>query len=164
MTSEWMIYAGAAVVVAHGLVAGVFLTFSDFVMRSLRSVSPESGIAAMQAINRTVYGSFFLAMFMGLAAVSLVLVIGAVFFAGGVAATWIGAGGALYIVGVFLVTVIVNVPMNKRLDAMDHVAAETAAYWTEYAVTWTRWNHVRSFASAGSAICILVGTLAIAGA
>ncbi|MDA0369781.1 MAG: DUF1772 domain-containing protein [Proteobacteria bacterium] len=164
MTSEFAIYAGVAVVVAHGLVAGVFLTFSDFVMRSLRRVSPESGIAAMQAINRTVYGSVFLAMFISLAAVSLVLVVGAVAFAEGAAAAWIGAGSALYIGGVFLVTVVVNVPMNKRLDAMDHAAPETAAYWTEYAVTWTRWNHVRSFASAGSALCLLVGTLRLAGA
>lgn len=41
--------------VAYGLVAGVFLTFSDFVMRSLGAVTPASGIAAIQSINRRVY-------------------------------------------------------------------------------------------------------------
>ena len=37
----------AAASVAAGLVAGVFLTFSDFVMRSLGAAAPAAGMEAM---------------------------------------------------------------------------------------------------------------------
>ena len=49
-------------VIATGLVAGVFLTFSDFVMRSLSASEAIAGAEAMQEINRKVYGSIFLTL------------------------------------------------------------------------------------------------------
>jgi len=116
----------------------------------------------MQSINRRVYGSVFMVLFIGLAAVSVALGVGAAIFAGGPAATWIGAGGATYVVGVFFVTVMFNVPMNKRLDAMDPASAPAAAYWTTYLTTWTRWNHVRTIASAGATGLLLIGAVVLA--
>jgi len=159
MSITWMIYLCVAAALAFGLVAGVFLTFSDFIMRSLRAVAPAAGMAAMQAINRKVYGSLFLMMFMGLAAVSVALAGNAVIFATGPAVAWIVGGGAVYLIGVFLVTVLFNVPMNKRLDALDPATAEATDYWTHYGTAWTRWNHVRSVASAAATGCFLVGAL-----
>jgi len=162
MSITWMIYFVVAAIVAYGLVAGVFLTFSDFVMRSLGAVTPANGIAAMQSINRRVYGSVFLTLFIGLAAVSVDLIVGVVLFATGPAVGWIAGAGALYLVGVFLVTVIFNVPMNKRLDALDPLSATAAAYWTAYVSTWTRWNHVRTVASASATVLLLVGAVVLA--
>lgn len=162
MSVTWVVYLVVATVVAYGLVAGVFLTFSDFVMRSLSAVTPANGITAMQAINRKVYGSVFLALFIGLAAVSIALAVGAVVLAIGPARPWIAAGGATYLVGVFLVTVVFNVPMNKRLDAMDPASESAVTYWTEYLTTWTRWNHVRTAASTGATLLLIVGVLLLA--
>ena len=76
-------------------------------------------------------------------------------------AVWIIAGCALYAIGVFVVTVVFNVPMNQRLDAMNHASEETASYWAIYARSWTSWNHVRTVASAGAAICFLIGSLTL---
>jgi ketosteroid isomerase-like protein len=42
-----------------GLVAGIFLAFSNFIMRALGSVPPNSGIAAMQSINVMVLNRWF---------------------------------------------------------------------------------------------------------
>jgi len=162
MTMPWMIYLVVAAIVAYGLVAGVFLTFSDFVMRSLGAVTPASGIAAMQSINRRVYRSVFLALFIGLAAVSVALAVGAALLAKGPAVGWIAAGGAVYLVGVFLVTVIFNVPMNKRLDAMDPASETAAVYWAHYTTRWTRWNHVRTLSSAGATVLLLIGAVGLA--
>ena len=153
MSITWMIYVCVAAALAYGLVAGVFLTFSDFVMRSLRAVAPAAGMAAMQAINRKVYGSLFLVMFMALAVVSIGLAVIAAIFATGPAVAWIVAGGAVYLIGVFLVTVLFNVPMNKRLDAMTPATDEAADYWSHYGTAWTRWNHVRSLAAAAATGC-----------
>jgi uncharacterized membrane protein len=162
MSVSWMIHFVIAAVIAYGLVAGVFFTFSDFVMRSLKAVTPTNGIAAMQSINRRVYGSVFLALFLGLAAVSVGLAVGAIVFGAGAATAWIVAGGATYLGGVFLVTVVFNVPMNKRLDSMNPVADGTAHYWSHYVTVWTRWNHVRTAASAAATLLLLVGVVELA--
>lgn len=148
--------------IATGLVAGVFLTFSDFVMRSLHAASPTAGIEAMQEINRKVYRSIFMVLLLGMVPVSAAISAYAYVVIAGPASAWLTAGGLLYIVGVFLVTVFFNVPMNNKLDAMAFADAETETYWSRYASVWTRWNHVRSIASAGAAACFTVGANLIA--
>ncbi|HEY6125654.1 MAG TPA: anthrone oxygenase family protein, partial [Steroidobacteraceae bacterium] len=54
-------------------------------------------------------------------------------------------GGALYVAGMFLVTLLFNVPLNNALASAGN------ENWQKYITQWTRWNHVRTFASMGSA-------------
>lgn len=163
MTSHLILVACATAVIGCGLVAGVFLAFSDFVMKSLYAASPAGGVEAMQMINRKVYGSIFLTLLIAMAVASVGLALYAALGMTGPPAVWIIAGCTLYAIGVFLVTVVFNVPMNQRLDAMNHASVETAAYWSTYATSWTLWNHVRTFASAGAAICFLIGCIVLNG-
>ena len=136
MTSLWILYACGTAVIAGGLVAGVFLTFSDFVMKALNAASAQSGIDAIQIINRKVYGSVFIILLLGMVPVSLFLGGYALVYLSGPAFSWITAGSMIYLAGVFLVTIVCNVPMNKKLDLMDHTAAETASYWLTYGSSW----------------------------
>jgi uncharacterized membrane protein len=57
------------------------------------------------------------------------------------------AGGVLYVVGMFVVTMVCNVPLNNALAAADPAAAGTARLWARYLKDWTMWNHVRTIAS-----------------
>lgn len=159
MTDDLILIACAAAVVACGLIAGVFLAFSDFVMKSLFAASPAGGIEAMQLINRKVYGSVFMVLLIAMLVTSVALVPYAVVYMTIPAAAWIISGCVLYVIGVFIVTVAFNVPMNQRLDAMNHESTETASYWIVYASSWTLWNHVRTIASAASAVSFLIGCL-----
>ncbi len=144
-------------VIATGLVAGVFLTFSDFIMGSLSASQPIVGAEAMQQINRKVYGSAFLALLLGMTGGSaLLLIVGVI--AGGPAAAWLIAGGGLYLVGVFMVSAVGNIPMNKRLDALKLGEDETAVYWIRYTRTWTWLNHIRTASSIVAANCFLTAT------
>jgi uncharacterized membrane protein len=64
---EWILMiAGLAV----ALVAGVFLGFSDFIMRGLAQAPASQGAAGMVGLNRTVYRSVFMVLFLGLVPVS----------------------------------------------------------------------------------------------
>lgn len=72
-------------------------------------------VSTKQSINRRVYRSVFL----GLAGVSVMLVIDAPFLATSRATKLIIADRTTYFYGVVLVTVVFNMPMNKCLDAMD---------------------------------------------
>ena len=45
-------------IIAYALISGVFLAFSDFIMRALARTPDIGGIRAMQVINREVFGCF----------------------------------------------------------------------------------------------------------
>ena len=87
MTQQWMLYASEFSVIAYALVAGVFLTFSDFVMRSLAATQPAGGIEAMQLINRKVFRTLFMVLLIGMAVVSPIMAAFAIWQEGGPAAT-----------------------------------------------------------------------------
>ena len=163
MLSELFEITLIAATLATGLVAGVFLTFSDFVMRALGRAEPAAAIEAMQMINREVYRSIFMTLLMGLAGVSILLGIAGIFFVGRDMALWLAAAAGSYVVGVMAVTASKNVPMNQRLDQMEHQSTGAQAYWFTYMRAWTRWNHLRWVAALASAIAYLGATVNLVG-
>src|SRR4051794_22703540 len=98
-----------------GLIAGVFFTFSSFVMNALARLQPTQGIAAMQSINIVVINPLFMVVFSGTAVTCLALVVFSLFRWTQPDAAWLLAGSLLYLVGTFLVTIIFNVPLNDAL-------------------------------------------------
>jgi len=157
MTSTWFFFVIQFAVIASAVVSGVFLTFSDFVMRSLNGAKTEAGVEVMQVINREVFRSVFMFLLIGMSALSPILMGYAYFRIEGPASALIMVGGAIYLAGVFVVSLVFNVPMNNRLDAKKYSGPEAATYWTNtYMPLWTFWNYVRAIASAGSAVCFLI--------
>ncbi|QGX99260.1 DUF1772 domain-containing protein [Roseovarius faecimaris] len=154
-TATLIVFALATLICA--LIAGVFLAFSDFVMRSLRNASPTTGIEAMQIINREVFSSIFLVWLLGMAPVSAGLGAYAFFSIDGPARAWFMAGSMIYLIGAVGVTMLGNVPMNQRLDTLPLGGAAAEKYWDVYATFWTQWNHLRTVASGLAALCYLVG-------
>jgi uncharacterized membrane protein len=147
MLAEQPVFYAMALLAALGsaLVGGVFLAFSDFVMKALGRIAPEAGVPAMQEINVVVLRSWFLRVFFATAMLSVALVVLAI-----VRWTWpdsylLLAGGLLYLAGPFAVTVFKNVPLNNKL------ARDGRAAWAEYLVAWTRWNHLRTVAALAAA-------------
>jgi uncharacterized membrane protein len=65
----------------------------------------------------------------------------------------------LYVVGGFILTMTINVPMNNRLDAADPDSAEGVQIWTEFLSRWTAWNHVRTVATALATAALAIGLL-----
>ena len=129
-----------------GLMAGFFFAFSATVMWALERQPAAAGIAAMQAINVVVLNPLFLGTFFGTAILSLVLDIVALMDWLAPRSGYLLAGGLLYFVGTFLVTVLFNVPLNNKLAAVKPDSAEGNAVWTRYLREWTLWNHVRTVA------------------
>ena len=143
--------------VAYALVGGVFLAFSDFIMRSLANTGGAGGVDAMQVINREVFRWVFMTLFLGQAALSLVIVGIGFWGVTGLAGTAIMLAGLIYLVGCFGVTVVCNVPMNKALDGMDLSATTTQDYWVgTYLPRWTFWNSVRTVACTLSSLLLVL--------
>lgn len=145
-------------VLAYGFVGGVFLAFSDFIMRSLAHTRGVGGAEAMQIINREVFRWVFMALFLGMAGLSLLIVVYGAIYLTGVPASLMIAAGLVYLIGCFAVTVFFNVPLNEALAQMDVESDGTKAFWTgTYLPRWTAWNTVRTLACAISAAFLLSG-------
>ncbi|EAQ02315.1 hypothetical protein OB2597_19571 [Pseudooceanicola batsensis HTCC2597] len=137
---------------AMALVAGVFLSFSDFVMRGLVLAPGTGGAAGMIGLNRTVYRSVFMVLLMGFLPGSLALSLLTLWQSGGAAPALVAAGGLVYFLGVVGITGVGNVPMNKRLETLEGDARGLADYWPRYARRWTGLNHLRTGAAVLAAL------------
>lgn len=139
-----------AAAVGCGLVAGLFFTFSVVVMPALSRLAPAQGAVLMQTINRVILRPLFLVPFLGTALVCAAVVLLAPTDPLRV------VGAALYVVGAFGVTIVVNVPLNNALDAVAPESSELPGVWERYTARWTPWNHVRTVTSAAAALVLTV--------
>lgn len=145
-------------VLAYAMVGGVFLAFSDFIMRSLANTGGTGGVEAMQVINREVFRWVFMALFLGMAGVSLLIAVYGSVFVGGGPGAFLTAAGIVYLLGCFAVTVFFNVPMNEALAGLAPDSDVARDYWTgTYLPRWTFWNSVRTVACAVASGLLLFG-------
>jgi uncharacterized membrane protein len=142
--TAWFVMTALAALGA-AIVGGIFYAFSSFVMRALARLVPLHGAQAMQMINVVVITPSFMTVFMGTAALSIVLVAALALAGGHANAVLLVAASASYVLGCFGVTLVFNVPLNNRLAALD--GAPAADYWPKYVAPWVRWNTVRTVAS-----------------
>ncbi len=139
-----------------GLMAGFFFAFSVCVMKALARRPPAEGIAAMQSINVAVINPVFLAAFLGTAAACVLAMISSLLRWHVPGALYLLVGGALYLVGSFLVTMVFNVPRNDALAAVDPASADGARLWASYLANWTAWNHIRAAAALAAAASLII--------
>ena len=136
-----------------GLMAGVYFTFSAFVMIALERVGQAHGIAVMNAINIAIVKSPFMPLFLGTTLASAALAVIALLRWNQPGTLVMLASGILYVLGMFVVTLACNVPLNDALAAVDPSSPAAASVWVHYLKQWTYWNHVRTVAS--TAACVL---------
>jgi uncharacterized membrane protein len=134
-------------ILGTGMVAGVFLAFSTFVMAALGRVPFASGISVMQAINVTVINPIFMLVLFGSALLCLVLAFIAVRQGLTARNVMLIVGAAFYVVGSIAVTMAANVPLNDALASIDPQSSDSPTFWADYLQNWTFWNHIRGLAS-----------------
>ena len=132
--------------------AGAFFTFSTFTMAGLRRLAPAQGAAAMQAINEEAPTPAFMLLLFGTGAACLALMIYAAMHFQEPASKYQLIAGALYVVGVVLMTGGYHVPRNNVLAGLDPNSAEGIAYWGVYLKEWVRMNHIRTVAPLVAAV------------
>lgn len=137
------------------LTAGLLFAFSVSVMPGLRRLPAPDGIAAMNAFNDAILNPAFGLVFFVATAASLGLAISAPFTWHHPGAAWRLAGGLLFVVGAFVVTMGINVPLNDSLAAVDAHSADGAKVWEHFQATWTGWNNVRTVAATAGAASLI---------
>ena len=139
-----------------GMMAGVFFAFSAFVMKALARLPTEQGVAVMQAINVAAVTPAFMAALFGTAVACGALVVFALFAWDEPFAPYLLVGGALYLVGTILLTIVYHVPRNEALATVDPHSADAEGHWTRYLSGWTVWNHVRAAAALAAAATLTI--------
>jgi len=137
--------------VSTGMMAGLLFVFSTTVVPSILAIPQPYGLAAMQSINRRITEPFFGLIFLGGVGSSLVAIVGSFSDLG--ERTMSLAAGVVYLIGFFVVTASVHIPLNTQLDKADLSSANDLVDWESAAMRWRRFNHLRALAA--TAACVL---------
>jgi uncharacterized membrane protein len=141
-----------------GAIFGFFYAWVCSTMWGLDAADPRIAIQAMQAMNASVRNPVFAPAFFGTPVVAGLAALLAWRADHRRSAALLAAAAALYIVGAFAPTALVNVPMNLALAATEVPATREAALeiWSAYSSRWQAWNLARTIASGG--VLLLVGS------
>ncbi len=139
-----------------GLVAGVCFAFSAFVLPGLDNLPAPQAIAAMQSINRSAVSPAFMIALLGTALACLVLAAWAIRSWGQPGARLVFAGAALYLVGMMVVTIAANLPLNDTIDGVRADGPAAASDWSDFVTSWAAWNHLRAALALAAAAVLTV--------
>ncbi len=160
MTSTLLNVLLIVAIISSSLVCGLFLIFSDFLMRSFALARPSAGIQVMQVLNREIWRSVTMILLWGMLVVSAVLAGYSFLYLEGILAGLIVTGAALYLFGALVVSFRFNIPLNDALDKLDYTSDAAASYWLEtYVPRWVRWNYLRALTTGSAALCYLLAAL-----
>lgn len=138
--------------VLAALIAGLFYAYSCSVVLGLGKLSDAEYLRAMQNINREILNPVFFLSFMGTAIFLPV----STFFLRGEQPVFILLllATLAYLIGVFGVTVVGNVPMNDQLEQFDILGSTVEAIKQMRDNFESRWNFLNNLRTAFSVITI----------
>ncbi len=143
-----------------GLTAGLCFTWTNAVIPGIGRLDNISFLKAFQAMNRAIINGQFMIVFMG---PTILLIINTYLFRNNSTAFWLFLVVAiLYFVGIGLVTVFGNVPLNEILDKsnLDTLSkVELQELRNKFEQPWNRWHIIRTFSSFMSFVLLVIGML-----
>ena len=110
----------------------------------------------MNSVNVTILGSLFMPVFYGTTLASLLLAVISLSQWRDPGAIMLVAAGLIYVVGMFGITLLFNVPLNNALALADPGTAAGSTAWVRYVKDWTVWNHVRTIASLAATVLFII--------
>jgi len=148
-------------VLLTGLTAGLCFTWSNAVTPGIGKLADFSYLQSFQAMNRTIINPFFLIVFFGPV---FLLFLNAYLFRGNYSTVfWLFLIAAiLFFLGVGMVTIMKNVPLNELLDKTsleNSSKAELALLRAQFEHTWNSWHMVRTVTSITAFVLLLSGII-----
>jgi uncharacterized membrane protein len=151
-----------AAILLTGLVAGLFYAYDCSVIGGLGQLGDKEYLHAFQSINKAILNPYFFLSFMG----SLVVL---------PIATWMSYKGVsplsfylllaatiFYVIGVFGVTMVANVPLNNRVEKTNLSTLSADALATlrqKFEPKWNTFNHIRTYAAILSFLLAIVSII-----
>lgn len=144
-----------------GLLAGVFFTWTNAITPGIGRLSDINYLQAFQYMNRTIINPLFYIVIISpliLSPLAAYLYKNSNAF---ILKALIGAS-VLYFLGVFVVTIFANIPLNKMLDnlQLSNISLEQARIFRDkYEDRWNNLHLIRTITSTTSFILLIVACL-----
>ena len=166
MTELLFIVALSAATVLTGLVAGLLFAFAVVTMPGIGTLGDREFIRAFQVMDAIIQANHPLFMGAWLGSAGLLIVSVVLGFRRIPSELWIPLAVAttVYLAGVEIPTVVINVPLNNALQRVDTGKApdETViAARRDFEARWNRWNRRRTVVATAvtAALVVLVGLI-----
>ena len=144
-----------------GLTAGLCFTWTNAVTTGIGRLDDLGYLSSFQEMNRAIINPIFIVVFFGPFFGHILTVY--LKYQNNEAVVWLYiVAAALFILGVVLVTLIGNVPLNEILDKTDLAAAsaeELRALRQKFETPWRQWHLVRTLSSILSFALLLIGII-----
>lgn len=144
------------------LATGFILIFAIVVMPGIGTLNDRAFLQAFQVIDRVIQKNQPLFVLIWIGSVAALIAATALGFRqlDGVGRILILAAAILYIFGMQLPTISINIPLNNRLQTLNLETLDDASAVAErqrFETRWNRWNTIRTvFASVASVLLLLV--------
>ena len=148
-------------IIFTGLSAGLCFTWSNAITPGIGRLDDLGFLQAFQAMNRSILNASFLIVFLGPV---LLLFTNVILHRNSNLATFKSflIAAILYFVGIGIITVFKNVPLNEILDktTLEKLSSiELKELRTKFEQPWNRWHIQRTIASFTSFALLLIGTI-----
>lgn len=143
------------------LVAGLVFAFAVVAMPGLGTLEDREFLRAFQVMDRVIQNNqpVFMVVWVGSVVALVASGLLAIWQVDGTERVLVLVATALYLFGVQLPTVTINIPLNNRLQALDvdtvdhptHRSARDA-----FEARWNRWNSIRATLACTTAVLLLI--------
>ncbi|MEZ4678648.1 MAG: DUF1772 domain-containing protein [Caldilineaceae bacterium] len=147
------------------LIAGFILIFAIVVMPGIGTLHDREFLHAFQVIDRVIQNNqpLFVFIWLGSAVALIAAAVLGVIQLAGMACLLLIAAAIIYLFGVQLPTVAINIPLNNRVQTLEMATLDEAASAAErkhFETRWNRWNMIRT-ALAGLVSVLLLSVLVL---
>lgn len=143
-----------------GLLAGIFFTWTNVVTTGIGKLNAIHYLKAFQEMNRTILNPLFFIVFFG----PMFLSLGAIYiYRAHSIILWILLGGTIiYFIGVIMVTIFGNIPLNEILDSTsltDISLDEAQNLRDKFETKWNTLNLIRTVSSFLSFLVLILACI-----
>ncbi len=143
------------------LVAGLVLTFAIVVMPGIKTLGDLDFLKSFKAMDRVIQNNqpIFILVWIGSAVVLLAATVLGIWRLEGLDRILLVVACAIYIFGVHVPTVTINIPLNNHLQSQDldtMPEPELLATKEKFESRWLRWNTIRTVIAIVTTVLLLV--------
>ena len=144
-----------------GLTAGLCFTWGNAVTPGIGRLDDLGYLHAFQQMNRAILNPIFIIIFMGPTITHIANIF--LFKSENISLFWLVLAAAiLYLVGLVLMTVLGNVPLNEMIDKVDLLSAspeELSQLRNKFEVKWNQFHRIRTITTSISFGLLIISIL-----
>jgi uncharacterized membrane protein len=143
------------------LVAGFLLAFAIVVMPGIKALPDREFIRAFQVMDGVIQNNhpLFIIIWVGSALTLIVSAVFGLWHLDGLALITLLLATFTYLVGVQLPTIIINIPLNNRLQSVDAFSADNIMQKqirNDFESRWNVWNSFRTILASLVAVALMI--------